>query len=716
MLKLRVAAFLCLAAFAFQLNAQSPPPQQPKSDEVVRISTQLVQTDILVLDKNGQFVEGLKPEEFEIRVNGRPRPILFLDQLTAGTANEEIRMATARGRAPSGNTAAAPPADRGRTIFFYLDDLHLSAISVVHTREMLLKFLESEMRPDDELGIFTATGQLGFFEQLTNEKVVLRAAIEKIKHRSFQATDAERPPMSETEAMAIMNGDARIMDYFVEQLLRDLGQPRPRQPSVATRSRSQYETMVRNRAKSVVDQVAAINNTSVDGFERFVRSSAQLPWQKLAFFVSDGFQMVEGSNSNTDLRRIADAASHSATIIYSIDARGLISGAPDSSRKAAFDSTGRLASAGTRPITSSQEPLRILALDSGGLPILDTNEPLTELRRAVRETSNYYQLAWRPDEQELNDRKFQVVEVKLPQHPNLHVRVRQGFFFQTGVATPDIVKKESQGRKNKDKKKEPEGVLAVALRSTFPRRDLPVALSAGYIDSGEPNLLVTASLEIPRQAWVLDAKGEDIKLDMAGVLLDDGGKPVATFEEDLTVKPAEILSSPSRRVVYNHQFRTPPGLYQVRVAMEEKKTGRVGSATQWLEIPNPKSSGFLVSSLFIGEVDAQALSSGNLSINANHQFAHGSRLGFMTYVYNAEQAATGPDIAIQVIVMRQSQPVLTNPLIKVNTTGQPNLQRIPYGEDLDLSALPAGTYVLQITAIDRVGKKSGTQQSRFSIY
>jgi hypothetical protein len=88
----------------------------------------------------------------------------------------------------------------------------------------------------------------------------------------------------------------------------------------------------------------------------------------------------------------------------------------------------------------------------------------------------------------------------------------------------------------------------------------------------------------------------------------------------------------------------------------------------------------------------------------------------MTYVYIAQLGSTGPDVAIQVIVMRQDQPVVTKPLVKVETNGQQNLKRISYGEDLDLSGLPAGTYVLQITAIDRVAKKSATQQSRFSIY
>lgn len=711
----RLVAILSLLFFSVRINAQTNNPQTPsltKSDDVVRISTQLVQTDIVVLDKNGQSVDGLKPEDFELRVNGKQHPILFFERLVAGTANEELQMAAARGRSLPGGRP--PTADRGRTILFFLDDIHLSANSILRTRELLGQFIEAQMGPHDQMGIFTATGQLGFLEQLSNEKAVLRSAIERIKHRNFESGDAERPPMNESEAMAIVNGDSRILDYFVEQLLRELNQPRPRQPSVATRSRSQYETMVRARAKSIVDQQASIINQSLNTFERFIRASAQLPWQKLAFFISDGFQMIEGLNSNTDLRRIADAASHSATIIYSVDARGLISGAPEASRKQAFDYTGRLASSGTRAITGSQEPLRTLALDSGGLPILDTNAPMVEMGRAVTETSSYYQVAWRPEEQDPRERKFQVVEVKLLKHPDLNVRVRHGFFFQPDIGTPVVEKKEP--KKSKDKKTEQPGPLAAALQSSFPRRELPVALSAGYLDTGEPNLLITASLEVPRAVLPLDGGAGDIQFDMAGVLVDASGKQVANFDTDLTVKPSEINSSPSRRVVYNHQFRSQPGLYQVRVALLEKKTGRVGSAMQWLDIPNPKSGDVQLSSLFIGEVDDQSLSSGNLSINANHQFPLGARLGFLTYVYNAQPGSTGPDVAIQVTVLRQDQPVLTKPLVKVITNGLPDQLRMPYGEDFTLSGLPAGSYILQITAIDRVAKKSATQSTRFSIH
>ena len=40
---------------------------------------------------------------------------------------------------------------------------------------------------------------------------------------------------------------------------------------------------------------------------------------------------------------------------------------------------------------------------------------------------------------------------------------------------------------------------------------------------------------------------------------------------------------------------------------------------------------------------------------------------------------------------------------------------IPYAAELSLSRLPAGSYLLQVTAVDRVAKQSVSQQTRFEI-
>jgi hypothetical protein len=60
---------------------------------------------------------------------------------------------------------------------FFLDDMHLSNGSLNQARAMLKKFVASEMRQNDQSAIVTASGQLGFLQQLTDNREVMMLAI-----------------------------------------------------------------------------------------------------------------------------------------------------------------------------------------------------------------------------------------------------------------------------------------------------------------------------------------------------------------------------------------------------------------------------------------------------------------------------------------------------------------------------------------------------------
>ena len=77
-------------------NAQEN-QKQKTPDDVVRVYTDLVQTDVTVFDKQGHFINGLTPADFNLRVDGKPRAIEFFEQISAGSASEEAQLAAARG-------------------------------------------------------------------------------------------------------------------------------------------------------------------------------------------------------------------------------------------------------------------------------------------------------------------------------------------------------------------------------------------------------------------------------------------------------------------------------------------------------------------------------------------------------------------------------------------------------------------------------------------
>lgn len=62
---------------------------QERSAEVIKVHTDLVQTSVTVVDREGKFVDGLQREQFQLKIDGKPREISFFEQVLAGSLKEE---------------------------------------------------------------------------------------------------------------------------------------------------------------------------------------------------------------------------------------------------------------------------------------------------------------------------------------------------------------------------------------------------------------------------------------------------------------------------------------------------------------------------------------------------------------------------------------------------------------------------------------------------
>src|SRR6185295_15258904 len=177
--------------------------------------------DVTVVDKQGRFVEGLQPEQFELRVDGKPQPIAFFERVTAGSSVEEKQLSAARDRAtspPTSNKETRPSAPaRGRVIFFFVDDRHLTIENVTRTRQALLKFIETEMRGNDLVAVVSTSGRVGFLQQLTTNKAVLREAIARLSEQRKTEPYTGKVPISEYDADQVALGHNReLFIYLVE--------------------------------------------------------------------------------------------------------------------------------------------------------------------------------------------------------------------------------------------------------------------------------------------------------------------------------------------------------------------------------------------------------------------------------------------------------------------------------------------------------------------
>jgi VWFA-related protein len=738
----RLAAQFLLSCFCFSalLNAMgeltpiasAQQQSKPQSDDVLRINTDLVQTAITVVDKNGRFVDGLDRSQFELTVDGKPRAISFFERVTAGSTREEQLATRAEPGATATQAPAILPSVRGRSIVFFIDDLHLSPDSMNRAKQMLRHFLDSEMSSKDSVAIASASGQVGFLQQFTNNKVVLDAAMARLNPVPYtvQGFGTGSTKMTEYLALSIQNSrsDNKVQAFYIGECLKQNLPPKnsPAYAQLVAALKELCQTEVKNSARAVLMQAGAITLNTYNSLESLMRSSARAPGRKLAFFVSDGFLMdtgAQGPGLREKLDRIIDAATRAGVVVYTIDARGLGAGMvvdAANSRPQVGSGDPGVDMAMVGEVSAYQDAMNALAGDTGGRALRNQNFFDRWVANVLDETSNYYLLAWRPDKEEEKAPKFRHVKVTVTGRPELTVRAPRGYVegpLPTNETAAATAAEKSSGSQ---KVKIPDAELGAALSDYYPSNALPTILSLTYLNTPKNETVLTSSIQIANRGLNYGEDGKQpAKIKLAGVVLNDKGKIASSFKNELNINPVNTAASDSSGVIYNHHTPLAPGIYQVRVAARDEKSGHVGSAMQFVVIPDLATRQLTTSSVLLGGQvleDAKNKDAGpQIQLSVDHRFSRLARLGYWMFIYNAKRDAAGaPNLIAQTQVVRDGQVLLTSPPRKLNQSG-PDPDRIPFGDELALQTLRPGKYDLRVTVTDSIAGTSVTQTIDFVV-
>ena len=710
---------LVLTALCVQARAQNPPHPAQQPDDVLRINTELVQTDLMVFDKQGHFVDGLQREQFELTVDGKPQPISFFEQVRAGSSKERAQLAAITNSSALSEKTTPINDSSGRTIVFFIDDLHLSLDSLGRTRKMLARFIDQEMNDNDRLAIASTSGDIGFLQQFTDNKSVLHAAAGRLTQHPYNVRDMTdvTTPMTEYMALTIeRKDDPGVLDFYIDECLRAAYPLKYR--------RASCEVQVKSRARIILLQAASVTLNTYAGLESLMRSSAQMSGRKLVFFISDGFLLDTGPR-NADprgkLTEITDAALRAGVVIYTIDARGLFSGLPGVTNDVPFDKQNRLESANLREGPASQDALNALAEDTGGRALRNQNYFDKWVNKILDETSNYYLIAWRPNKEEETATTFKNIKVRVIDHPEYTVRLPRGFL----KANPTLASKPTT---TVQVPAQPHQELQQALTAAHPKHEIPLTLSVVYLDTPEHGPVLTASVRVANEALSYEAvEGKQVAtVDVAGVIINDRAKSAGSFQTRLTINSitSNSAAEDESATIYNYRVPLTPGLYQVRIATRDRKSGQVGSVQQWIEIPDLALHRLSLSSLLLGLQNVQergatkgAAGNPQVQFSTDHRFARNSRLNFLVFLYNTARGGSGkskPDVMIQARLLRGGQVLRTMPTLRVSADTQ-DLARLPFGGEIPLESMPSGQYVLEIIATDQIARTSASQKAKITV-
>ena len=700
MARRRSDTFAAFALFLFAVSAlaQDPKPAPTREDDVVKISTSLIQLDVSVTDKKGNPVRDLRPEEIEVYENGKKQPV------SAFSFVSSVREVAEQPKPQPGAVAVpAPPStvrpdQVRRTVALIVDDLSLSFESVYYTRRALKKFVDEQMQEGDLVAIIRTGAGVGALQQFTSDKRMLYAAIEKVKW--FPAGN------NNVGAFAPLQGQMPQLEATPEP---EAGE------RTAEGIQREFEDMRRNYF--TVGTLGALDYV--------VRGLSELPGRKSVVLFSHGFALTNvdatgfsnGSPIFSSLRRLIDLANRSSVVIYAVDPRGLaITGvtAADNTSGMSPEQLRQAESGRSTELFETQGGLQYLARETGGFAVVNNNDIPGAVRRVMNDQS-YYLVGYDPGEETFDPvtRRYNKIDVKVLRE-GVNVRYRSGFF-------------------NVEKRGEPARTVAAkppvqqiqsALLSPFGMSGINVRLNSLYGNDPRAGDYVRSLLHI--RASDLKFTEENGKMKAAFEVLSasfgDNGQIVEQLGRSYTldIPKAEYADILRDGFVYHFMFPVKkPGAYQYRVAVRDPATGTLGSASQFVEIPNLKKKRLTLSSIVLEngtETGKGATDETNAMTDTSlRTFTAGTILRYGYEVYNAARnGGSPPQLTVKIRVFRDGKLVHDGKEVPLSMEGQTDRERLKVTGAISLgAATQPGDYILQTIVTDKLAKAKQSISTQF---
>ncbi len=661
----------------------------PQETARFSVTTNLVVVNVEVRDHDGQPIEGLTRNDFELLEDGKPQRISVFEYqrlesevptpapaATTETANEPTEREGVIAQSKPGEIRYR---DR-RLIVLYFDLSAMGVAEQIRAREGAEEFIRTSMTPSDSVAVIAFSSELKVLQDFTDDRDALLATIARLRiGESSDLADSATVDETNVDTGAVFTADSSEFDIFN-------------------------------------------TDRKLSALESAVNMLASLPEKKALVYFSGGVSRT-GAENESQLRATVNAAMKANVSFYPVDARGLVAEAPGGdvsvgTTRGSGMFSGQAQRGRREQFLGQQETLYTLAADTGGKALLDSNQLSAGIVQAQRDIASYYILGYystNPAE----DGKYRKVEVRIPAQRSARLDYRTGYFAPKSWERFNSMDKERQ--------------LEAAMLLEDPITDLPVALEVDYFRRGPDRYIVPVAVKIPgSEIQLAKRRGrEEARLDFIAEVRDKQGRQAGMVRDFIPIRLEDenVGQLKDRLIYYDTAFTLPPGGYRLKFVVRENETGKIGTFETPFTIPDlaADNTTLRLSSVIWGnQREPVRAAIGRVGMGGRllraHPFVQGDEKivpsitkvfhrGRELYVFlEAYEPGTAGkngsvDLAASVSLFSDAGKVLESDPVRVTANRDPRSPSLPIEFSVPLEKLDPGRYVCQLSVIDRAGQK-----------
>ncbi|MDP9051980.1 MAG: VWA domain-containing protein [Acidobacteriota bacterium] len=649
-----------------------------------------VLTNVVVRDKSGAVIKGLKESDFQILEDKKPQKVTTFDYQNVDLAVTLGETATISGATTTkkktiadlvNNQFAAAPEelkDR-RLIVMFFDLSSMQPEDITRAVDAAKDYINNHMAPADLAASVSLVSGLSMDQDFTNNKAALIKAVSKYdgsEGTGFDAGSADGSTDSTSDDSSSFVADD-----------------------------SEFNALNTDR------QLYAI---------RTICKSMEKVEQKKSMLYFSGGLSRQGIENQASIRAATNECVKADTAMYAVDTRGLqalnpVGDSSSGSKRGTGAYSGKSMQAALNSNFSSQETLGTLAADTGGKLFTDSNDFGPVFQQVQHDTEAYYIIGFRSTNP-ARDGSFRKLTISVNGHPEAKLDYRPGYY-----APADFQHAKSEDR---------ELALGEQMRSDVPATDVAVYLQALYFRLADGKFYIPISVVVPgSQIHATTVKDKDkANIDFLGQVKNAQNIVVGQVRQTVPLSIDANQQLEKRNIQYSTGFTLAPGKYHVKFVVRENQSGNMGSFETDIQVPDMKRTALKLSSIVMSSqhqpnaakvVDPLIRDGQEWVPNVAHVFRQDQHLFFLYEVYTptadksipAQAAAPGltrreggaVHVLTSIEFLLGGVKVYETPMVEADAINIPERDAVGFQFDVPLTGLKPGTYICQVNVIDDAG-------------